>query len=81
MPREGYSVTAGGIHIGGVTSGTFSPSIGKGIAMAYIKAEYAETDTLVDIEIRGRSCACRVVDMPFYRSGSIASANAMPGGS
>lgn len=50
IPRHGCAVLHGGKKIGAVTSGTYSPSLAKGIAMGYIDGDYKE----VDIDIRGR---------------------------
>lgn len=65
IPRRGHEVGVNGTHVGRVTSGTFSPTLGKGIAMAYIEPEYEEDGTEVSVEIRGKSCVCRVVPIPF----------------
>jgi aminomethyltransferase len=63
VPRHGYPVTSGGREIGAVTSGNFSPSLHKGIAMAYIPA--GVTDAAV--VIRGKAHAAEAVELPFYR--------------
>ena len=39
MPREHYPILAGDSQVGEVTSGTFSPTLHKPIAMAYVHAE------------------------------------------
>jgi len=65
VPRAGYDVTIKGEIIGHVTSGTFSPTLQKGIAMAYIRTPYAAHDNEVSIDIRGKSCPARIVKMPF----------------
>lgn len=56
IPRQGCSIIYNGDKIGTVTSGTFSPSLNKGIAMGYI--EWMEVSkrppSAVDIDIRGR---------------------------
>jgi aminomethyltransferase len=67
VPREGYSVIAGGKTVGHVTSGTFSPTLEKPIAMGYIRADLAEPGTEVAIDLRGRQEPARVVALPFYR--------------
>ena len=53
--------------VGTVTSGTFSPTLGKGIALAYIDKECSAVGTEVDVVMGARTCACRVVPTPFYR--------------
>lgn len=71
IPRENYNVleTGGTTVIGIVTSGTFSPTIKAGIAMARINTAYCKTGEEVIIDIRGRHTAAIVVDLPFYRNG------------
>jgi aminomethyltransferase len=67
VPREGYDVLAGGQVVGRVTSGTFSPTLEKPIAMGYIRPELAQPGTEVAIDLRGRQEPARVVALPFYR--------------
>jgi aminomethyltransferase len=64
--REGAEVTApDGRKIGGVTSGGFSPSLGRPIAMAYVETAFAASGTDLNIIVRGTPLAARVVPMPF----------------
>jgi aminomethyltransferase len=55
-----------GKAIGRVTSGTFAPTLGKAIAMAYIDPEHAKPGTVCEIEVRGNMAPARVVPLPFY---------------
>lgn len=55
IPRQGCAILFGGKRIGTVTSGTYSPSLKKGIAMGYIEEEHDE----VEIDIRGKLCKAR----------------------
>lgn len=67
-PRHGapvYSET--GDDIGIVTSGSFSPSLDKGIALASLTKGYWAPGTTVQIEIRGRRMSAEVVNLPFYQ--------------
>ncbi len=64
--RQGAVVRqADGREIGVVTSGTFSPSLGMPIAMGYVAAAQARPRTPVQIDLRGRRVAARVVPLPF----------------
>jgi aminomethyltransferase len=64
--REGAAVIDDtGATIGTVTSGGFSPTLQRPIAMAYVPMELSETGTAVTIEQRGKKIACTVADMPF----------------
>ena len=66
IPRTGYAVWAGDRRVGEVTSGTFSPTLGQGIAMAYVEAALAKEGASLAVEIRGRKCPARVIRRPFY---------------
>ncbi|MBN8628534.1 MAG: glycine cleavage system protein T, partial [Planctomycetes bacterium] len=68
VPRETYKVLAAdGREIGHVTSGTFSPTLEKAIAMAYVDAAYAVVGTQLQVDIRGKAEPCTVVELPFYK--------------
>ena len=45
IPRAGNPILSGGEPAGTVTSGTFSPSLGIGIGMGYVRSELAEPGT------------------------------------
>ena len=53
---------------GEVTSGTFSPTLGRSIALARLPAGVAAGDE-AHVEIRGKALAARVVKPPFVRHG------------
>ena len=71
FPRPGYAVLVDGAEVGSLTSGTLSPSLGEGVALAYLPVEYAKPGTLVGVQVRGRDIAGRVQRPPFYTEGSI----------
>jgi aminomethyltransferase len=71
FPRPGYTVVQGGEEVGTVTSGTLSPTLGQGIALAYLSVETAREGNEVAIRIRDRDVPGRVQRPPFYRDGSI----------
>jgi len=72
--REGAEVFAGADHVGTVTSGGFSPTLGAPIAMAYVAAAHAAAGTALEIEVRGKRLAATVSPTPFvphrYHRGS-----------
>ena len=63
-PREGYTVQVDGKPAGTVTSGNFSPALGKGIALAFLPPSVRPGAT-VDVDIRGRLTPAAVVKLPF----------------
>lgn len=65
-PRSGYEVFSGEVRVGTLTSGTLSPSLGVGIAMAYLPTLEAKVGRPFEIEIRGRRFPAEVVKKPFY---------------
>ncbi|MGH2727941.1 MAG: glycine cleavage system aminomethyltransferase GcvT, partial [Actinomycetota bacterium] len=69
IPRRGATVELGGRTIGTVTSGTFSPTLKLGIALAYIEpaGSLAEGDR-VDIVVRGKRGKAHVAHPPFVGS-------------
>ena len=54
--------------VGETTSGTFSPTLGRSIALARVPGGVAGGD-VVDVEVRDRRLAARVVKPPFVRNG------------
>jgi len=68
IPRSHMQVkTTSGEVIGETTSGTFSPTLQKGIALALLSPEVALGDTLV-IDVRGRDLEVVVTKPPFVDS-------------
>jgi aminomethyltransferase len=68
IPRQGYAIVDGSGHkIGEVTSGTMSPSLGKGIGMGYVKNIFKAPGTQIHIQIRKNTVAAMVVKLPFYK--------------
>ena len=74
--REGALVLTGeGNEVGRITSGGFSPSLQRPIAMGYVGITFAEPGTGLKLEQRGKLFDARVVPMPFvphryYRKGA-----------
>ena len=63
-PRQGQVVSAGGQPVGVVTSGNFSPVLGRGIALALVRPEIAVGDA-VEVDLRGTPTPAVVVTPPF----------------
>jgi aminomethyltransferase len=66
IPRQGCRVYSGDREVGLVTSGSFSPTFEKNIAIAYLDSAHIAPGTKVEIDIRGARVAAEVVSLPFY---------------
>ena len=65
--RHGHPVVHDGAEVGQVTSGTFGPTVGKNIALAYVPVALAKVGTPLAVRIRGRDVPATVVKTPFYK--------------
>ncbi len=63
IARQGARVLVSGKDVGYVTSGTFSPTLKKALAMALVENELPEGELVVDV--RGRHIPCHTVAFPF----------------
>jgi aminomethyltransferase len=68
VPRHGYRLLQDGVEVGVTTSGSFSPSLERGIGMGYVRADLAAIGSELDVEIRGQAHRARVARTPFYPS-------------
>ncbi len=68
IARHGYPVISEGKSVGEVTSGSWSPTLEKAIAMAYLPLELSKPGQSIKVEIRGKTYPGTVVKKPFYRS-------------
>jgi aminomethyltransferase len=66
VPRQGCAVLLADDRVGEVTSGNFSPTLERGIALAFVPPDVALGDAL-DIDIRGRRVPATVTELPFVR--------------
>ncbi len=68
IPRHGYDITdAEGNPIGKVTSGTMSPSLGKGIGLGYVSTAHIKEGGQIYVAIRKKSVSATIVKPPFYK--------------
>lgn len=68
IPRNGYDIVdEQGKKVGVVTSGTMSPSLGKGIGLGYVPSVFSEIGCKLHIQIRKNTVAATVVKLPFYK--------------
>ena len=71
FPRPGYPVVHGDEVVGVVTSGVLSPTLGVGVALAYVPAALAAPGTELGVRIRDRSAPAVVERPPFHKGGSV----------
>jgi aminomethyltransferase len=68
IPRQHFEVFKDQVKMGSITSGTFSPLLDRGIAMAYVNSESASIGQRLRVKIRGRLAEGEIVKFPFYDS-------------
>lgn len=66
-PRAGYDVLADGAVVGAVSSGSYSPTLERCIAMAFVDAGSSAPGMTLQVDIRGRPADVETVELPFYR--------------
>lgn len=68
VPRHDYEIVdADGNHIGMVTSGTSSPSLGIPIGLGYVKKELAKTRSSIWVRMGKKQLEAEIVKLPFYK--------------
>lgn len=69
IPRAGDSIFdhKGSKLVGKVTSGTFSPTLKKPIALAYLAAKEVASGNTIQVEVRGNKIPAKVVAKTFYK--------------
>ncbi|RUM30794.1 MAG: glycine cleavage system aminomethyltransferase GcvT [Aquifex sp.] len=67
VPRKGYKIFKGDKEIGYISSGTFSPTLNKGIALCFVQLEERREGNEVEIAIRDKRVKGRLRKYPFVR--------------
>jgi glycine cleavage system T protein (aminomethyltransferase) len=70
-PRHDYLIYHDDHEVGKVTSGVFSPALGCGIGLGYVKPESAVPGTSLVIGHETTSMEAVVTELPFYKGGSL----------
>jgi aminomethyltransferase len=65
IARRGFEVRSGSRNVGTVTSGTFSPTLGKSLALALV--ERAALEEPLQLVVRGREVPVQRTPLPFYK--------------
>ncbi len=68
IPRLGCGFLKEGKKVGIASSGSFSPTLKKGIGLGYIGEGLSSVGSEFQVEVRGKPIAAKVVELPFYRS-------------
>ncbi len=66
VPEDGVPVVAGRKPIGRVTSARLSPTLGRGIGMAWVPLELAEENREISILVNGKALPAQVTLKAFY---------------
>ena len=67
-PRHGFELRLDGRPVGAVTSGTFGPSVGRGVALAYLEAGAAVPGTC--LSAGPKDMKITVAEVPVYKGGT-----------
>ena len=70
-PRHHYEICFEGEAVGSVTSGVFSPMLGVGIGIGFVKPEIAVVGAPLTIRHERVSMEATVCELPFFRDGSL----------
>ncbi len=68
VPRAGFSILNEGEEVGTITSGTLSPTMNTGIALAYLNSDLTKPGTRLQVRIRDTEADVKVVKGPFVSS-------------
>ena len=67
IARQHYKIFRADDEVGEITSGTLSPTLGKSIAMGFVRSEDSATGTALKVQISGKRVPARIVPLPFYK--------------
>lgn len=67
IARSHYPLQKDGEEIGFVTSGSFSPTLNKNIALGLVPRSYAEVGETLEVIIRGKAVKAQIIPSQFYK--------------
>ena len=69
-PRHNHKICRDGHEIGVVTSGSFSPSLSRGIGIGYVKPGHAEEGSVITLTDGNTRINAAITERPFYKKGT-----------
>ena len=73
VPASGDAVLCGGKQVGRVTSGSYSPTLDRGVAMAYVEPRFALRGAVFTVRAGGADHMATLSTMPLYDPGDVRS--------
>ena len=70
IARSGYKIVKSGQEVGKVTSGGYAPTLNANVGFGYVPIELASIGTEIEIVIRSKPVAARIVRRQFYKRGA-----------
>jgi len=67
IARSHYPLQKAGEEVGFVTSGSFSPTLNKNIALGLIRADLAQLGETLEVIIRGKAVKAQIIPSLFYK--------------
>ena len=64
--RPGYALTHENVQVGHITSGTYSPTLDRNIALGYVRTDHIDNNKSLKCDIRGQLTDVEVTELPFY---------------
>ncbi len=70
-PRAHYGLHFEGRHVGEITSGSLTPTLGCGVGLAWVEAGVAKAGTQLEMEVRGRRVPVVIRKRPLYKGAGL----------
>ena len=67
IPRNGHEIFINNKNIGYITSGGYSSTLNKPIALGYVPIQFSDLNTKININIRGKLVESHICKIPFYK--------------
>jgi aminomethyltransferase len=64
--RSGHAILSAGEQVGLVSSGSYSPTLDRNIALGYVPTALAAEGTALTVDVRGNEVDVEVASLPFY---------------